>query len=854
MAANQGRGLSATFVPGGFDDYYYVPPAAAVLVAPEPQRINPEMSNQIQNGMHHMNIDGTGPNAAQTHNYSDIPMARDTPHLTPFPKIANPPPNVPPSDEELEATLENARTLVLNSNDPEMQLAWASDALVYVGVCADNEDRIAAAKPPAARAASPRIEHQLRMDAMNIVTFLADQHHPKAEFLRGMWLEWGRFGQREDKKEAFRCYSRAADRGYVRAEYRIGMLYESYNDPIKALRHYHRGVDTGDAACCYRLGMMTLRGQHGQPQDFAKGIDLIKRSAQAADENAAQGAYVYGSLLARQLPQIEVPEGFLPLDERLARINIEKAAYLKFAKAQLRMGSAYELGNLGCEFNPALSMHYNALASKQGEPEADMALSKWFLVGSEGLFPKNEELAFTYAERAAQSGLATAEFALGYFSEIGMYVPVDLEKALDWYQKASKHGNEDARGRVDGLSRKQVLSRKDHENVAITRIKSQYGSQRGARPERFQQRQQTSSRLGQSVIAEEPEPGYGNGTPALASGMRFSSGGVQAPSRDSSTTPYPMDNRPPIVAPVDSRPGSVAPYPLEDGPPSQKPTPRLGPAGGFFNVQQPLRPATTVHPDMRPSSAFQVNPELRSSSAMTVPQLPPQGGRPYPYPPATSVPVSRPMSAQPQQPFDPRLRPGAVQRIASGPASIQNFAPSKPGPPGPSASPRPGMMQHQATAPAAPQQAQQPGRLDIGFSAPQDDRRNRTYGPQPGAGKPASPTALQGSGSMPNFAQALPAQPSMGRISAPSSRPGSRPPDGQRKPLPPPSSGAVPRPLQKDMSVPPPPPPQSVTPKPNTQTSTGPPAAAAKPAGKVPKTFDEMGVPAQKTESDCVMM
>lgn len=44
-----------------------------------------------------------------------------------------------------------------------------------------------------------------------------------------------------------------------------------------------------------------------------------------------------------------------------------------------------------------------------------MAISKWFLCGHEGVFEKNEELAFVYAQRAASSGLATAEFALGRF-------------------------------------------------------------------------------------------------------------------------------------------------------------------------------------------------------------------------------------------------------------------------------------------------------------------------------------------------------------------------------------------------------------------------------------------------------
>lgn len=37
---------------------------------------------------------------------------------------------------------------------------------------------------------------------------------------------------------------------------------------------------------------MTLLGQNGQPQDFARGIQLIRHAADTADENAPQGAYV----------------------------------------------------------------------------------------------------------------------------------------------------------------------------------------------------------------------------------------------------------------------------------------------------------------------------------------------------------------------------------------------------------------------------------------------------------------------------------------------------------------------------------------------------------------------------------
>ena len=112
-------------------------------------------------------------------------------------------------------------------------------------------------------------------------------------------------------------------------------------------------------------------------------------------------------LFARELPQVTVSDHFLPTDLDQARYFIEKAAFLGFAKAQVRMAAAFELCQLGCEFDPVLSLHYNNLAARQGEAEAEMAISKWFLSGCEGIFPKNEGMAFTYAQRAAQSGLPT---------------------------------------------------------------------------------------------------------------------------------------------------------------------------------------------------------------------------------------------------------------------------------------------------------------------------------------------------------------------------------------------------------------------------------------------------------------
>lgn len=283
----------------------------------------PEVPEQIQDGIAHLELEANEPvnRPVPTHTPIDDRMSRgynqnggaghspangqhyptmtphappDEPNFSPFPKLKSLPPNVPPSDEEKEKILWDARLPVLNSNDPEMQLAWGQDALAYVDAAMTHEARISEIQQ--ARPATPQVEHQLRVDAMNVVSFLADQAHPKAEFMRGMWLEFGKFGQRQDKREAFRCYQRASERGYSRAEYRMGMQFEQSNDPMKALQHYKKGAEEGDSASNYRLGMMTLLGQAGQPQDYARGVQLLLQAAATADENAPQGAYVRTTL------------------------------------------------------------------------------------------------------------------------------------------------------------------------------------------------------------------------------------------------------------------------------------------------------------------------------------------------------------------------------------------------------------------------------------------------------------------------------------------------------------------------------------------------------------------------------
>jgi TPR repeat protein len=190
------------------------------------------------------------------------------------------------------------------------------------------------------------------------------------------------------------------------------------------------------------MGMVSLMGQLGMPVDHGKAMQLLRAAADNSSMDMPQPAYVYGLLLFGEFPSATVSPQLIssllpPATSSMteARRHIDRAAFLGFAPAQYKLGHCYEYATPPFPFDPLLSVQYYSLASQHGEVEADMALSKWFLCGAEGAFDKDENLAYTFAEKAAKKGLATAQFAMGYYAEVGVGRAKDLEVARKWYLK-----------------------------------------------------------------------------------------------------------------------------------------------------------------------------------------------------------------------------------------------------------------------------------------------------------------------------------------------------------------------------------------------------------------------------------
>lgn len=372
-------------------------------------------------------------------------------------------------------------TIQQPAHDPPLKLAWARDVLLLV----DRTQHPTATDIPAGPVTitDPQLQRLVSTAVPLVQQLAAINHQPlplfvaEAIYLRATLESSGAYPDRipHNPRQAFRDFETAARAGYAAAWFRLGRDYENFNDVVHAKDCFERGAKMGVESCVYRMGMANLLGQLGLPPNPAAALPFLHRAATLASTTTPQPAYVYALLLLGEFSAASIPTSLLPqlpVAQSEARRHLERAAYLGFAPAQYKLGHAYEFASPPFPFDALLSVQYYSLASQQGEVEADMALSKWFLCGAEGAFDKDEGLAFTFAEKAARRGLPSAEFAMGYYKEVGVGGEKDLKESMRWYTLAAGHGNTDAVERIAALNQivPQALSRQEHDTITETQL------------------------------------------------------------------------------------------------------------------------------------------------------------------------------------------------------------------------------------------------------------------------------------------------------------------------------------------------------------------------------------------------
>lgn len=328
--------------------------------------------------------------------------------------------------------LEQLRLLIKNNpNDQEAALKLAKRLIEASTVLVSNL--------PDPRARAKACERYL-MDAYKVLKKLSNAQNQEAMFLLADSLGRGLFGNEPDGKEAFTLYQSAAKLGHAGAAYRTAVCCEIGNDegggtrkdPLKAMQWYKRAATLGDTPAMYKIGMILLKGLLGQNRNPREAVGWLKRAAERADADNPHALHELGLLF-----EAARPDDSIVRDEAYALKLFQEAANLGYKFSQFRLGCAYEYGLMGCPIDPRLSIVWYSKAAMQEEHQSELALSGWYLTGSDNVLGQSDTEAYLWARKAAVAGLPKAEYAMGYFTEVGIGIPPNLEDAKRWYWRAA---------------------------------------------------------------------------------------------------------------------------------------------------------------------------------------------------------------------------------------------------------------------------------------------------------------------------------------------------------------------------------------------------------------------------------
>ncbi|KAI8822050.1 uncharacterized protein EV422DRAFT_495040 [Fimicolochytrium jonesii] len=358
--------------------------------------------------------------------------------------IAAAPSLVGASGEVLETYRQNAK----RSTDPTVQLSFAKQ-LIAAGEALTNAD----GDPKKNR----KQQEALYAEALKWIKKLATNggiggksSYPEAQFFLAECYGNGSLHLPVDHDKAFSLYVQASKQAHPAATYRTAVCYEvgagTKRDSARAMQFYRKAAALGDTAAMYKVGMIMFNGLFNQSKNPREGVTWLKRAAAQADENTPHALHELGVLY-----EGGAGEGVVIPDPQHAHELFLRAAQLGYPPSQFKLGFSYEYGLLSLPIDPRRSIAWYTRAAEQSDPDAELALSGWYLTGAEGVLRQSDTEAYLWARKAADKGLAKAEYAVGWYSENGVGIKPDLEEARRWYLRAAAQGNKRAVARVKEL-------------------------------------------------------------------------------------------------------------------------------------------------------------------------------------------------------------------------------------------------------------------------------------------------------------------------------------------------------------------------------------------------------------------
>ncbi|KAL8756804.1 MAG: hypothetical protein Q9199_002694 [Rusavskia elegans] len=346
-------------------------------------------------------------------------------------------------------TLDMYRANVKKTNDPTIQYEFAIFMIQTAQEASTSEQEgLDGPRPDSTTSIESRAE--LLREARHILQKLSDRSYPFAQYYLADGYASGLFSKgKEDYDRAFSLFVAASKHGHAEAGFRAALCYEfgwgTRKDPPKAAQFYRQSASKNHPGAGSRLGKACLVGDLGLGIRYKEGIKWLKRAAESADFQYNNAPYELGLLH-------ETGYGDdIFLDESYAAQLFTQSADLGHMEANYRLGDAYEHGKLRCPRDPALSVHFYTGAAQKGHPLAMMALCAWYMVGAAPVLEKDENEAYEWAKKAAETGLPKAEYAVGYFTEMGIGCRRDPLEANVWYVRAADQGDDRAKHRIAAI-------------------------------------------------------------------------------------------------------------------------------------------------------------------------------------------------------------------------------------------------------------------------------------------------------------------------------------------------------------------------------------------------------------------
>jgi TPR repeat protein len=346
-------------------------------------------------------------------------------------------------------TLEMYRANVKKTNDPAIQYEFAVFMINAAQETGLDMDNLSVSDLPDKQVVDTKGD--LLKEARHILQRLSDRSYPFAQYYLADGYFSGLFNKgKGDYDKAFPLFIAAAKHGHAEAGYRAALCYEfgwgCRIDGAKAVQFYRQAASKNHPGAMLRLAKACMNGDMGLGKRYREGVKWLKRGAESADFQYNSAPYELGLLHETGFGED------IFRDESYTAQLFTKSADLGHAEANYRLGDAYEHGRLSCPRDPALAVHFYTGAAERGHPLAQMALCAWYMVGAEPVLEKDEDEAYLWALKAAESGLTKAEYAVGYFSEMGIGCRKDALAANHWYSKAAQAGDERAIHRMAAIN------------------------------------------------------------------------------------------------------------------------------------------------------------------------------------------------------------------------------------------------------------------------------------------------------------------------------------------------------------------------------------------------------------------